>query len=444
MRRCLYVAFCFFSLASVWGLRAQHSEVALTALGTFSPQSTRFDVAAEPEGRWCIGIPFLSRIGVNVTSRISAQEYIGDKNPARYARNHNLLGSELLSEGLLVGYKDKKKRYYSFSMTHVVQASATYPKNLLETIWVGNSFLVDNPQTYFRTRGSALAYREWSIGLSLPVSKYWRVGGRLKYLQGLAAVSVPYGGEFSARVGDNPLDIFLLPESTSAQTAGIGALPNDRDSLIGYYIGNSNQGVAIDLGFTYAVNLLWNVRMSVRDIGFISWSEATETYVVNGEDDIVLTGTDITDADIDDVGDQFYDQITRRGQESFSTFLNTSVTASSDYLFARDQYFIVAVEAQRFASPRGWGRFAYTAALSYLYTGLFPLRVGGSLIRHPQDKFRLGVAASYYLGAFQVYASLGNVIGLVDVEALEVADITFGMNIVWGYPKPRVPATLCP
>ena len=157
-----------------------------------------------------------------------------------------------------------------------------------------------------------------------------------------------------------------------------------------------------------------------------------------------FTETNINDIDADDLGDQFFDQVSTRDQDPFSTFLNTSMTASSDYLFARDQYFIVAVEAQRFASPRGWGRFAYTAALSYLYTGLFPFRLGGSVIRHPQDKFRLGAAASYYWGALQIYASLGNVIGLVDVEALEVADITFGMNIVWGYPKPRVPATLCP
>ncbi len=407
------------------------SEVSLSYLLNFGPQDARFQVASAPErGELFIAFPAIGRLSMSFFNAFSSREFNAATNPRDLLNNHQALGLDFIQDNILIGYKDHKNRYFAFSSSHVVEVDFRYPKGLIGLLWEGNSSLLNARLDVDFPALDLLAYREFAFTYSAPVARFWRIGGRVRYLNGLFRAITPEQGSLSFELDPNFFSARGIFVGSELRLAGTTLLEPTNE--VGHYIQNNNHGAAIDLGFSYEPSALWKIEASIRDIGAIQWKDKARIHA-SRRDTIVFEGVDLKDSfkkeanilGLLDGGLSLTDSVA-----SFISPLHPNITMRGSYYFAKNQQLVASTIVRRFGEAE-FGRYRFTIGVAYVYHFLPNFTFSGSVTRYPQNNFGIGLGLAYNVGSFQFYLTGGNVLA-VNVPTAKALDFNFGINIVTG------------
>ena len=421
----------------------------MSGLLNFSPQANFLQPAYAPEGQLFVGLPGLSRISILANNRLSYRDiFLSERDPVELlSSQRNSLAIEANVGLFLFGYKSAQSHYVSLFLNQRLGTFFYYPRDFVKLFWQGNASLIGREQYLGSLQTELLAYQEIGLGYSFPISKRLRLGAHLKYLIGLANLSMPRAAEVDLQIdSDTFVHTFTLrnfrirsstiPIDSSAVTT---YMPMLQDLSL-----SRNRGMAADIGMSYDISPLLNLSVSLRDIGMISWRDSPRVYTVE-HSYTTLGDVDLNMANIDSLRSNLVDDFglsidTLR----YNSSLHSSVFSTFSWRLSRDNYLSASHTFQRL--PGSFlGRVRTYYSLSYMRHMSRNFSASASIMGYPQH-ITLGLACVYNVGAFQLYGALGNVLGLFDVPGMRVADISLGVNIITGrrFRKYDRSARLCP
>lgn len=318
MKRILLIAWAILSLGSV--VKAQDGNNTSYFLSNL-PQQFRLNPAYQPEYKVFIGLPGLSGVSVNyLNSSFTVEDLLFKRDDSVYMdvnkfykslhkRNYIAFNNE--NSILSIGVK-AKSWYGTLDITQKNDFLFRYNKDLFTFLKYGNT---DHPSMDFGKLGVNLnSYIEVALGLSKQVNSKLTVGGRLKYLAGIA----------NAHMTDSELDVVTEKDGTmkihSRQNIRITAPVNIRNEQTGLpfepnkpidwddfdfntddigvadFLNTKNPGFAIDLGGEYQFNDKIKLFASLTDLGFIHWGNKDFRYNFYQDARFTWEGADISNS----------------------------------------------------------------------------------------------------------------------------------------------------
>jgi Family of unknown function (DUF5723) len=149
---------------------------------------------------------------------------------------------------------------------------------------------------------NSTAWNSISISASKELKEGFRVGARLKYLNGMANVSTRRSG-INLQSTTNPVSLLaqvnyrvyssfpLAPGFASDGSLNNVSFEPARHNIVSNYIFNGNRGFAFDGGLTYNPDDATQISASFTDIGFIYWKKNLNNFSVNKT--YLFTATDL-------------------------------------------------------------------------------------------------------------------------------------------------------
>ena len=441
MKRILLIAWAILSLGSV--VKAQDGNNTSYFLSNL-PQQFRLNPAYQPEYKVFIGLPGLSGVSVNyLNSSFTVEDLLFKRDDSVYMdvnkfykslhkRNYIAFNNE--NSILSIGVK-AKSWYGTLDITQKNDFLFRYNKDLFTFLKYGNT---DHPSMDFGKLGVNLnSYIEVALGLSKQVNSKLTVGGRLKYLAGIA----------NAHMTDSELDVVTEKDGTmkihSRQNIRITAPVNIRNEQTGLpfepnqpidwddfdfntddigvadFLNTKNPGFAIDLGGEYQFNDKIKLFASLTDLGFIHWGNKDFRYNFYQDARFTWEGADISNSvNKDNVGyisidsaftkltDQLKDSLQLRSRgKAYTTMVSPKLYLGATYQLNRTFYvgglFRASLVDKMFipsltASVNGRLMRNVSASVSYSITR-------GSYVN-------LGAGLTAKLGPFQLYLETDNLL----------------------------------
>lgn len=246
------------------------------------PQVVEANPAIVPRYKTAIGLPGISSFGgVYANNGFTVDQFITEVNGVSTANlagwtqnlaEKNYVNVSGFADVFRVGLRINPKWYIMASSTVKQHTSTMIPKGLASVLVDGTSSLVSS---YSNTSPQAemISYLQTALGASYQVSERFTVGGRIKFLNGLANVTT----ERSSMIVevDNNYQMTLtgdaLVKTSGISTSGTG----------GYQLGDNlgnNRGWGLDLGLNYKFMEKLQVSAAINDVGSISWGNNTQSY----------------------------------------------------------------------------------------------------------------------------------------------------------------------
>ena len=462
MKRILLIAWAILSLGSV--VKAQDGNNTSYFLSNL-PQQFRLNPAYQPEYKVFIGLPGLSGVSVNyLNSSFTVEDLLFKRDDSVYMdvnkfykslhkRNYIAFNNE--NSILSIGVK-AKSWYGTLDITQKNDFLFRYNKDLFTFLKYGNT---DHPSMDFGKLGVNLnSYIEVALGLSKRVNSKLTVGGRLKYLAGIA----------NAHMTDSELDVVTEKDGTmkihSRQNIRITAPVNIRNEQTGLpfepnqpidwddfdfntddigvadFLNTKNPGFAIDLGGEYQFNDKIKLFASLTDLGFIHWGNKDFQYNFYQDARFTWEGADISNSvNKDNVGyisidsaftkltDQLKDSLQLRSRgKAYTTMVSPKLYLGATYQLNRTFYvgglFRASLVDKMFipsltASVNGRLMRNVSASVSYSITR-------GSYVN-------LGAGLTAKLGPFQLYLETDNLLAC-NYTNTQSANARFGINLLFG------------
>lgn len=463
MKRILLIAWAILSLGSV--VKAQDGNNTSYFLSNL-PQQFRLNPAYQPEYKVFIGLPGLSGVSVNyLNSSFTVENLLFKRDDSVYMdvnkfykslhkRNYIAFNNE--NSILSIGVK-AKSWYGTLDITQKNDFLFCYNKDLFTFLKYGNT---DHPSMDFGKLGVNLnSYIEVALGLSKRVNSKLTVGGRLKYLAGIA----------NAHMTDSELDVLTERDGTmkihSRQNIRITAPVNIRNEQTGLpfepnqpidwddfdfntddigvadFLNTKNPGFAIDLGGEYQFNDKIKLFASLTDLGFIHWGNKDFRYNFYQDARFTWDGADISNSvNKDNVGyisidsaftkltDQLKDSLQLRSRgKAYTTMVSPKLYLGATYQLNRTFYvgglFRASLVDKMFipsltASVNGRLMRNVSASVSYSITR-------GSYVN-------LGAGLTAKLGPFQLYLETDNLLAC-NYTNTQSANARFGINLLFGH-----------
>ncbi len=359
-RRILHIGFLFVLIIVASGIKAQNP-LSLYFLENV-PQSKLLNPAMTPRANFYIGFPGINTIYTGMNSDILGSDIIQEHN-GKYVTltqagfDYQLFYKQIGDAANLSSYQTiapltfgfrLKKGYFTFGWTEKLTETLSIPSDFFRIMDKGFS---DGSNFNFKKLGTlSQYYREFSLGYAFNITKKFKVGAHVKYLQGLAAVKSNID-RFTLKTGLDSWDIDMkssinlyAPVYVSYDEDGIPSLdsiPSDANTWLDKSVFNfSNPGFAIDLGGVYNLNEGWEFSVSVNDLGFVAWrGEDLNTFNANGKysfDGIYVDNNNIDSLDnaFDDLLDTIKTAVNfTHGNEHFSTSITPKLYLAAQYRF---------------------------------------------------------------------------------------------------------------
>jgi len=408
------------ALVCALSLGAQDTHM-LTAAGT-TPQRLYLNPAIMPEHSY-MSLPLVGSFGFDVGTSLGygslvRSGYIDGASLARKTKN-KALRAEFGLDVFAFGIRFRENNLISVSDRLRVSTGMGYPSGLF-------GYIFDNPIDYSGSfdiplRADIMAWNETAIGYSRRINYNWSVGGRVKYIMGLARIDTRATG---FRIDK---DIMGSTVSGDVDIAG-GNIDFGGDELIDAAGLTSNPGVAFDIGAAWCSDdARWRVGAGVSDIGFVRWSGASssriyssgaKTYRFDGFGDLddILGSSSFGDM-VDSVYNDLLDCIeldTIHGYAHTGT-MPLTMNLSGEFDVRGDERHVVSLDLSGtfnvkqplyYAVTAGYryttgnGRFSALATLSHKRVD--PLSVGVGLMANTRN-FQF-----FVLGDTSMYALAGN------------------------------------
>lgn len=408
------------------------------------PQGHFINPAFKPSSKGFVAMPFLntylgaSHSGFKLTNLVAIrpddslelQPDIAIDKMADLNYVKAMVANELIGFGFTVD-----KSYFSFSVSNKASFRFMYPKDLFRLAFEGNGSSLLGERANMDGFGvDMLSYLEFAVGYSREFNDKLRLGGRLKYLQGLGTVYTKHS-ELGLHTDETTFDLTLDGQMTvnTSNTAIMldtnftGLKANDFTSM-------PNNGLGIDLGGSYILNDKITLSASVLDLGFIKWNSNISNY---SSDSVSFTfkGVDINEflSDTSDVLQSIQDSLSgvfgySTNEDHFTTPLFTRIYLGGNYQVT-EKIGVGANWYSEFVHRRYRG--ALTLSGNAQVTNWF--RVGMNYTYYSRDYFNLGLGFSISGGPFQFYALSDNLLGMVIPQANKNWHARFGINFLLGW-----------
>lgn len=463
MNRILLIVWVIITLVGV--VKAQDGNNTSYFLSNL-PQRYRLNPAYQPEYKVFVGLPGLSGISVNyLNSSFTVEDMLYKLNDSVYMdinkfykslhkRNYLYFNNE--NSILSIGVK-AKEWYGTFEITQKNDLLFRYNKDLFTFLKYGN---IDYPSMDFGKLGLNMnSYLEVAFGLSKQVNDKLTVGGRLKFLMGIANVHMT----------DSELDIVTEDDGTmklhSRQNIKISApvqIRNERtgrpfplnepidwddfdfdtDNLgVSDFLHAKNPGFAIDLGGEYQLNERVKLFASLTDLGFIRWGNKDNNYNFYQDANFVWEGADFSnsinknneghisvDSAFQKITDDLKDNYRLKNQGGvYTTMLSPKLYLGATY------------QLNRMFDVGGLFR---ASILDGMFIPSLTASVNGRLIRNISASVSYSMTRGSYvnvgagltakLGPFQLYVETDNLLAC-NYTNTQSANGRFGINLLFGH-----------
>ncbi len=279
--------FLFFSLVLLYlgGLHAQTVDV--TAYSSFfSPSASRNRPAALGTGTERVNITLTgmsagasnSLISRGMITRLAQGDFTHMPQWMSTVQENETFQTDatlqLLSGSVTLGPKGGKGFSFGWGVADRFQTRGFLPGSLLELAWQGNAAYEDQTvKMNFGFNGSWM--REYAVGFAMPLSvpgDKWqlRLGGRAKYLQGIAAFQTNKAN----------LSLYTAPNGEYLDVSYDYSFQTSFDPQAAIPFASSNishpsgKGIGYDLGFQVGYGKFFKGELNVLDAGAVNFQAA--------------------------------------------------------------------------------------------------------------------------------------------------------------------------
>ncbi len=309
------------------------------------PQVVEANPAIMPRYKTSIGLPGISSFGgVYANNGFAMDQFITKVDGiskidlSQWTKNlaeKNYVNLAAYADVFRVGLRVSPKWYVMVSSTVKQYNSTMFPKGLAALLVDGTASMVGS---YSNTspQQEMLAYLQTSLGAAYQVNDKLTVGGRLKFINGLANMTT----ESSSLIVevDNNYQITVTGD-VRVNTSGISTTNTGGGYNLADNLGN-NFGWGVDLGASYKFMDKLTVSASINDLGAISWKNNTRQYSLDpAKAKYTFSGFDVNQL-LNDNADYLHQQIdslskkfemTESSTGSYTTSLPTKFYLSGRY-----------------------------------------------------------------------------------------------------------------
>jgi hypothetical protein len=350
----------------------------------------------------------------------------------------NFLTAEMHNEILAFGFKSKEN-YFSFSLTNHLVSNFTYPSDLFRFAIEGNGKSLLGKRASLDGLGFNLnSYIEYAFGYNRKVNSKLTVGGRFKFLSGIANVDTR-----KSKLGiTTDATTFDLTIDGAAQVNTSGVKPfyetntatfNPFKSILNF----KNFGMAVDLGANYELNEKIAFSASLLDLGAIKWDTENANFVSN-EVNFKFEGVDLNQY-LNDSTYSFVDAISDTLNKVFDGYENSDSYISGLYT----RFYLGST--YKVSKSFTFGATLYNEIIKKHYRpGLIlsgNLKVNNwfaatiNYSAYARSFANIGFGFSIKGGPFQWYLISDNILAFMAPQGAKNAHLSTGLNILIGPKK---------
>ena len=434
------------------------------------PQSLLINPGANVNNDWYVGIPLLSHIHANFgTSSTTVYDVFADdgrdfnqklrtaingmKDTDYFAVNQQL---EIFSGGFSFGPSFDSNEYISFGMYQETDVFIYFPKDYAILALEGNQSNINRVFDLSDLNLSGELISVLHLGYNKRVSKKLTLGARVKFYSSvLNFSSTKNRGSFVTRNGDNNFYDHVFDLDLALRTSGFiddngSDAYNNSSTLAKRLLFSGNDGLGLDVGFTYKMSDQLVFDASLQDIGFLAHTNTIKNYELNGslifdginpvfpETENGQTAEDYWEGVADNFEDLFDVEETRT---SYTTWRPIKFNSAIRYVFGKKMEeecncikeeggYLNAIGAQLFAVNRP--RQPQLALTAYYYRQLFnQFRFKATYTVDTFSFKNIGVGISANIGKMNFYAMVDNLLEFQNLADTQTVSLQLGFNLIF-------------
>lgn len=308
-------------------------------------------------------------------------------------------------------------------------------KNLFEA-FINTSSAINTVIDLSYTRQKTMAWNEIAVGYTRPLNKKWIVGGRFKYLNGVAYTDFS-SKKLTAKIGPDGNSFDIVSKIRTASLNPLADTAYNNQDLTKYKSDNvaslilsglgKNNGLGLDAGVSYEIKKGLNIFAGFNDLGFISWKNNPLTY------DTTVLLTDYYPIKKNPVTNNYeanFDAFTENGivtPESFTVALNTQFNIGTTWKPVKWFHSTALIDAYLVNGMIQYPGITVAGTLNGGNFSEFTMNAG-----YTQNKsFRVGTGMSIKAGVLQMHLFSNNIIGVFNTADLQSVDFQFGLSWAW-------------
>ncbi|MGE5420960.1 MAG: DUF5723 family protein [Chloroflexota bacterium] len=388
-------------------------------------------------------------------------------------RRQNSFDLEFMFQLLGLGFRVGRSGYLFFDINERFQSRTAIPGDIFELALKGNEPFAGDYIDLSALKADMRIYHETGLGYSWDITRKLRAGVKGKLLLGMFSASFE-NNSLGIRVNEDYSHVldadvavnFSAPVTIIRDTEGnIQDIQSDDESLKNSMLlrGKKNLGAAFDAGVSYDLTEKIVLSAAITDMGMIRWKNNVTSLVSRNEfefNGIDLTGVINGEKKIEDVGQELADSLGDafdpvEMHEPYTTFLPGGLNIGGSYTLSKNFTFGV-LSSSRFMGRQVKESLTMSANMNLGSSLLASVSYTAS--NHRFDNFGAGLALR--LSIFQFYimsdripvywnkiytdngnnGSKGSSGSYFPVPAnWNTVDLRFGMNLVFGHRKKKVP-----
>lgn len=463
MRIEISIFFCFFTFLAF----AQNRQL----LYNFEdlPQNLMTNPGAETSYDMHVGLPFLSQIHFSAgSSGVSFYDIFRDDGGSINDRlaatideltNRDFFNFHQQLEILYLGFRDKRKRYYSAGIYQELDAFLYFPKDLAVLAYQGNRDHISKTFKFSDVAFTADMLNVFHVGFTDYFNKDLNYGVRAKLYSGIFnAQSFNNRGVFRTIPSPGAPNVyrhFMTGLDATVRTSGWAPLLDEDGTGEEHMRGlaekaflGGNLGFGMDLGFTYYLSDQYKLTGSVLDLGFINQRKDVENYRYYGTyftDGIELNfpapgepTPPYWDEWEDDLDRHLKDETT---YETYMTWRPVKVNASVDFGFDEDTEPCnchVPTGRRRYFHHLGFQWFSMRRPKGFIHAATvsfdkrFSEKFSGK-VTYTVDSYsfsNVGLLVSTRLSHFNFYLAADNILRYAHLAKAHNASVQFGFQFI--------------
>jgi len=353
---------------------------------------------------------------------------------------------------LYVGFKQGKKNFWSFDITEKAFFHFGIPKALITFPILGNGEVREASFSGFHM--NMFYYRQFAIGFKRDITRYFHVGGKLKFLTGVANIYTS-SANLTLYTEDKtniltsasnyvintnaPIDITLNDDGfvDNVNFIDFGS-SSTADIIKDYALFTGNRGIAIDAGFSKEWNSELTYFANIEDFGYIKWNTNAHNFSLIGDESnsggFRFEGVEMNDFNFSDLELLALDSLLgsfdfEYSENAYTTWLPWKIYAGAQYKFTK-KFHIGAVGRLEKLPYRL--RPSLTGTVNFNPGKISHFTLSYSIINGNYNN--LGFGYALHLGPFQWFMVTDNLLGIgLFPNNSRSASIQMGANFVLGY-----------
>ncbi len=324
---CVVAMVCATSLAF-----GQGSDATLLTAGD-TPQRNNLNPAHIYNSSY-LAIPIVGGFSLGITNSFSYNDIIdGNKYLHLDAIKDGdgvIIGANI--DFVNLGIKIDEKQMATIAVRSRTYGGLQYPVGIFDILQNNPIGVAANYDV--QLEGNVMSWGEIAFGYSRKINDNFNVGAKVKYIMGVSALEMGNSHLLLEKASNNS---YLISGDVNIRTGNYNATNSD-------FFGAHSPGLGVDLGVEYhSDDNRWSIGASILDLGFISWSDKSSSYIVNSDksqkylfDGLGDLNEVLDDGDFGKLLEDTYDDILESMQvdtltQGYTSMLPTTLHIGGDY-----------------------------------------------------------------------------------------------------------------